>query len=837
MLKDHAPALLPEPPARKVGGAVFAGLFGVLAVMSCLKYLALHSTVFDLGVFLSNLHSLHVAGQWWRAFLGHAQPLLPVYAQVYRLVPDQAAPLVLLVSQALVLALPAFFAGRRHGTLAALAYALFFPVWTNALFDFHLDHLLVPILYGFLAAATTGRIGWAVVLGLAPSLVKEPYALTTICCGAYLWLCEGRRGPGLFLAAFGALYFYVATNLVVPFCTVDAGLGVQSGAFSWLGGSPGAALATMITQPGKVLAVVLGVPGKWKYLCFLFGSLLFFPLLRPKLLLPALPTIALSLLSTNPSYYGWANHYTAGAAGVLFFAFCQVLGPVRVLARQSGAGAGRVVFAVMGWLAIAHVMLAPSPVSRLFWTTDSFAFSSDAYEPTARDAAILAEILKVVPQDPRVAVVSQNTLNWGALAERLDYNSFPLGVFEPHPVRDLSGATWADFWTFARTRQTPNLPVRSWQAQYVLLDLTRPWFVLDRGCEFMQGACRDEDVAREFNVFVIRARQEFETLYDQGGFLILRRPKPATPPPAPALPPAEAAAAGQPAEGVAASPPGNQPGVPPAAQPATPGQPPAVVGSPAMVAPGVPVPSGQTPATPMTGPAQATSATAAPAAPGSVPAPAGPPRTTPESDLGTEIEVEVLDRFPSQRAKKLKPAGREGEAAPADQSGQGAGQPAAVTPPAASSSVVPAPTDAPAAEGEAPAKRRQRRPKLDALEAAPSSEAAPGQPAASSAVVPAPADAPAAEGDVPAKRPQRQRRPKPDALEDAPSSEAGPGQPAAAPAGQTSGQSPSLAPDAAPTGENAPRPKPRARRPKNIETIEAGPPEQPPAPAAPATTP
>ncbi|QAZ65953.1 DUF2079 domain-containing protein [Solidesulfovibrio carbinolicus] len=778
MLKDHAPALLPEPPARKVGGAVFAGLFGVLAVMSCLKYLALHSTVFDLGVFLSNLHSLHVAGQWWRAFLGHAQPLLPVYAQVYRLVPDQAAPLVLLVSQAFVLALPAFFAGRRHGTLAALAYVLFFPVWTNALFDFHLDHLLVPILYGFLAAATTGRVGWAVVLGLAPSLVKEPYALTTICCGAYLWLCEGRRGPGLFLAAFGALYFYVTTSLIVPFCTADAGLGIQSGAFSWLGGSPGAALVTLITQPGKVLAVVLGVPGKWKYLFFLFGSLIFFPLLRPKLLLPALPTIALSLLSTNPSYYGWANHYTAGAAGVLFFAFCQVLGPVRVLARQSGAGAGRVVFAVMGWLAIAHVMLAPSPVSRLFWTTDSFAFSSDAYEPTARDAAILAEILKVVPQDPRVAVVSQNTLNWGALAERLDYNSFPLGVFEPHPVRDLSGATWADFWTFVRTRQTPNLPVRSWQAQYVLLDLTRPWFVLDRGCEFIQGACRDEDVAREFNVFVIRARQEFDTLYDQGGFLILRRPQPA--PPTPASPPAEAA--GQPAEGAAASPSVNQPGFPPAVQPATPGQPPAVVGSPATAGPGVPVPSGQTSATPKTGPAQATPA--APAAPGSVPAPAGPPRTTPESDLGTEIEVEVLDRFPSQRAKKLKPTGRESEAGPADQSGPGAGQPAPATTPAPS--VGPAQADAPAAEGEAATKRRQRRPKPEALEAAPSSEAAPGQPAAATS-----------------------------------------GQPS----GPASGQSPSLAPDAAPAGEDAPRPKPRSRRPKTVETIEAGQPEQPPAPA------
>ena len=33
MLKEHGPALLPEPPARNVGGAVFAGLFAVLALM------------------------------------------------------------------------------------------------------------------------------------------------------------------------------------------------------------------------------------------------------------------------------------------------------------------------------------------------------------------------------------------------------------------------------------------------------------------------------------------------------------------------------------------------------------------------------------------------------------------------------------------------------------------------------------------------------------------------------------------------------------------------------------------------------------------------------------
>lgn len=769
MLKEHAPALLPEPPAgRSVGGAVFAGLFGLLAVMSCFKYLALHSTVFDLGVFLSNLHSLHVAGQWWRAFLGHAQPLLPVYAQVYRLVPDQAAPLVLLTSQALFLALPALLAGRRHGMLAALAYALYFPVWTNGLFDFHLDHLLIPLLYGFLAAATTGRVGLAVLLGLAPALVKEPYALTTVFCGLYLWWVEKHSRAGITLVVFGALYFYLATSLVVPFCTADNGLGAQSGAYAWLGGSPGTALLTMVSEPGKTLAVVFGVPGKWKYLFFLFGSLLFFPLLRPKLLLPALPSLALALLSTNPSYYGWANHYTAGAAGVLFFAFCQVLGPVRILARQSGAGSNRVVAAIFGVLALAHVMLAPSPVSRLFWTSDSFAFSSAAYEPTARDAAILSEILRSVPQDPTVPVVSQNTLNWGSLAERLDYNSFPLGVFTPHPVRDLSGATWADFWTFVRTRQTPNLPIRTWQPSYVLLDLTRPWFVLDRGCEFIQGACRDEDVAREFNVYVIKARQELETVYDQGGFLILRRPQPA----APALAPAPAAPA-----------PGDQPAAP--------------IGQPGVQAPGT-VP-GQGPGQPAgqpAGQAPVQPPVQSPVQPQAAPPVAAPGAARPEAAPDSSIEVEVLDRFPTQRAKKAKA----GETAPQAAPEAGVGQSPVVSPEAA-------PTDQPPRR-----KSRSRQPKADATvtpgETVPTPLAAPeAAPDQNQSLSPE-----AAPAEQPPRRKSRSRRPKADAIvTPGQPAEAGPTAPAAPEAAP--GQTQSLSPDTAPT-DQPPRRKSRPRRPK-----------------------
>jgi hypothetical protein len=728
----HAPATLPVGTAnRGFGGAVFFGLFAVLAVMACLKYLALHSTVFDLGVFLSNLYSLHAYGQWWRAFLGHAQPLLPVYAQVYRLVPDQAAPLVLLTVQAFALALPALWAGRRYGLLAAASYALFYPVWTNALFDFHLDHLLIPILFAFLAAATSGRTWLAFVLGLLPAVVKEPYALTTVCCGLYLLLFQGRKAAGWGLVLCGGLYFYAATAWLVPFCTADGNLGAQSGAYAWLGGGPGAALVTMLSHPFTVLAKVFGVPGKWKYMGFLFGALLFFPLFRPKLLLPTLPALALSLLSTHPNYYGWANHYSAGVAGALFFAYCEVLGPVRILARQSGIGVRRFVLALFAALGLVHVALAPSPLGRLFWLSDSFAFSSDAYEPTARDAAILAEMLQNVPRDPSLAVVSQNSLNWGALAERQDYNSFPLGVFTPHPVRDLSGATLADFWHFVRTGQAPNLPVRSWQAQYVILDLKRPWFVLDQGCEFQNGACRDEDVAREFNALVIRARQELETVHDAGGLLILRRPQPAAPEPAAATPPQQPA----PADGT------DPEDASPPATPVAPG-----AGTPAPVAPAAspvaPVAPGQAPQ-PGQPPYPAT-----PGAPQAVPTGRTPAASPPAAQDAGDIEVEVLDRFPSNypgKKGRAAPMTHEGQPAPGQAPVQGV-QPAPAAPGVASPETA-APEAAPDA---APKKERRTRRQKAPAEVAPV-EGAPTEAGEISG-------APAGETPAAATPPRRERR-------------------------------------------------------------------------------
>jgi uncharacterized membrane protein len=510
-------------PAGKVSGAVFAlSFFAVLATMACLKYLSLHTTVFDLGIYLSNLFAVSKGGEWWRAFNGHIQPLLPVFGVLCDMSSDSAAPFLLLIVQALFLALPIVLAAPRFGLMAAMAYALYFAVWFNALFDFHPDFLVVPSLFIFFLLADSGLIWAAFATALLPMLVKEPYALQTAACGIYLLCVSRRRLPGLLLALFGCLYFFAATRYAIPFFTADAGVGLEGGAFSWLGDGIGAMLGHIILHPLDTLGAVFGNAGKLKYLLGVFGALAFLSLVRPLALIVALPCLALSLLSSLPNYYSLANHYAAGLIAPLFYAFCKALGPSRDAFGRYGVPPVLFNLLLALILLAGHVMLSPSPISRLFWQGEAWGYHYSAYQPTARDAEIIKAIHEYVPEDPFIAVSVQNTLNWGAAARRLNYNSFPLGVERPHPVQFMTVDDLAGVRRFVATGEKPPMDIRSWKADYVLLDLKRPWFMVDTGCDW-RGACNDRLVAAEFLAAMNKAKTIFNVIYQNDGFMILRR--------------------------------------------------------------------------------------------------------------------------------------------------------------------------------------------------------------------------------------------------------------------------------------------------------------------------
>ena len=566
---------------------------GCLLLLPLVKVYSLHSSLFDLGIFESLLYRIASTNTWQPAFASHAYGFALSYGWLYGAPPLGLAPYFLIDLQAILLVLPAFWFFHRFGVFAAFVYVTYCPVWINAYFDFHFDHLAVPLLLGFYWALLERRIGWAVLSATLLMFVKEPYALQTAACGVLLlwaafhgesiWVqSQDQISPrklvigALWLIGAGISYFYFSMYYLLPYFSPEGWVGPLGGeAFVGLGHGLGEILLRIVTSPHVVVWEIINTPGKLIYMGVIFGLLAFIPLLRPIFLIPAMPLLAIAMLSNLPNHYDYNTHYTAGLIIPVMLAF--VYGLPRVvriwgklanwiegmlqclrnfihltiaLFRQRGGtvafgeggdirkglfsrlcivfstvDARRQLFYVLltGWILFGHVMLSPSPISRLFWSDKVWSYSWRAYAPTERDAMMKAAMEKYVPANPDISVTAQNTVNWGHLAHRQVYSLFPWGIADPHKVMDLSNRTLEGFGVFLRTGYKPSAVAHDRYADYVVLDLQRPYFLADRGCEWIYGECRDKEMEKKFLDWVVYTRSIYDTVFEQDGFMILRR--------------------------------------------------------------------------------------------------------------------------------------------------------------------------------------------------------------------------------------------------------------------------------------------------------------------------
>ncbi len=521
----------------------------LLPVMALLKPTSLHCSFFDLGVYAWKSWTI-AHGGLQQLFFEHAMPGLGLGGMLYAVFPSLYA---LLLLQSLLLLLPAccmYRVWRRTGAdreaIWLVAYAAFFPVWYIGLFDFHVDALVLPLGYLFYQACFRERWGWAAASALTLCLVKEPYALSAAMCGAYLALKHRRWGMGAAVFLAGLAYFYAAMRWLIPLGSPQR-TGVLGGsAFSWMGGTMGEQLGFILTHPLEVAAALFTPPGKTLYLLALFGSLAMAPLFAPLELMPALPQLAISLLSRQENYHALGHHYTAALVMPLTVAFA--VGLPRALHAWERAGRRRgVLLAVAGFCLLAgNVLVSPSPVSRLFWTDKVWSYGWRAYLPTSRDRAIAQAITETVPPDPDVVVSCQNTLAHSRLFNRRLAYSFPEAVLQPQALPDFLDTG----------RPTPEL------AQYVVLDLRRPLYLVDKGCQWRSGperelrgapwdvlftqaqgppvtpwlGCGNAAFTDRFADILTQTLREFEPVRSFDGFAVLRRRTPTPDPDGGSLP-------------------------------------------------------------------------------------------------------------------------------------------------------------------------------------------------------------------------------------------------------------------------------------------------------------
>ena len=471
------------------------------------------------------------SGQWQSLFLSHVQPFGLFWSIPFFLLSIDWAATIILVFQAAFLALPVIGLYRYFGIISALAFSFYFPLWYNALFDFHMDHLAVPILFGFFFYERKGKLPHAIFLAVLLALVKEPFALQTAFCGLYLCVARKKHLSGLLLILFGMVYFFLATQYIQhyfnsPFIAIAGGWDPvsQNTAFGWLGKNKQEVILFLITNPYSVFLEIVTNQEKIKYVLYLFGALGFIPLLRPAILLPAIPILLISLLSNNPAHHAYNNHYTAGLIAPLIMAFSEGLPSAKKLWHKATFPNHLFMQILIGGLLTCHIFVSPSPLSRKFFLNTSWFYHYTVYLPSERTRMIKSAVIEYIPLKPALIISIQNTLNLGYFSKHQNILVFPHGAAEKMSIAKINHLNWAGFWHFLRHQKLEKNSTSPLWADYVIIDLKKPWFIVGQGCHWIQGTCLEgqHQFTSEFSSLVKKTEKNFYTIYENDEFMILK---------------------------------------------------------------------------------------------------------------------------------------------------------------------------------------------------------------------------------------------------------------------------------------------------------------------------
>jgi uncharacterized membrane protein len=314
-----------HPPSSLLWAIAIAAI--ILFLSSSLRHALFQSTAFDLGIFdqaiylisqnqtpFSSLMQMHILGD-------HAAFIYYPLALLYKIYPD-VHWLFLVQAVALSLgALPSWslarLAGLNQSQSRAIAFIyLLYPVVFNInLFDFHPEVIALPALLCAILAASLNKVIWFCSAVLLVLSCKAVLSLTVAAMGFWLLLCEKKQRCGTIALLLGIAWFAIASQKIIPLFSGSEVAGV--GRYSYLGKSVLEIAINLIIKPqlvlGKVLSFdtlkyifVLSLPVIWGLLPF--SSKIGLRYLTP--LIPAIPTLAVNILSDLPFQRSLAYQYS-----------------------------------------------------------------------------------------------------------------------------------------------------------------------------------------------------------------------------------------------------------------------------------------------------------------------------------------------------------------------------------------------------------------------------------------------------------------------------------------------------------------------------------------------
>ncbi len=263
-------------------------------------------------------------------FAIHFEPILFLVSLFYLIWAD---PKLLLILQTVVVALgafPAFWIARLRlrsepaAVVIALLYLLY-PVQQQATTsDFHAVTFTASLLLFTLYFLYTRRTLWLFVFALLSMACKEEISLLVLMLGLWTVVFQHRWRTGLLLFLSGACWFVLAVYVIMPhFSPTHHPLLISR--YDDLGKGPFQVMHTLLLHPGTFFNQYVLENDHMAYLHIIFLPALGLPLLAPWVLVLAVPSLILNMISSDKQMYSGLFQYNAEIVPILIFATIEAL--------------------------------------------------------------------------------------------------------------------------------------------------------------------------------------------------------------------------------------------------------------------------------------------------------------------------------------------------------------------------------------------------------------------------------------------------------------------------------------------------------------------------------
>ncbi|HLX39370.1 MAG TPA: DUF2079 domain-containing protein, partial [Ktedonobacteraceae bacterium] len=263
-------------------------------------------------------------------FAIHFEPVLFIVSLFYIPWPN---PDTLLVLQSIVVAtgaLPAFWLARLRlrnewASVGIAALYLFYPAQQFAqVNDFHAVTFTASLLLFTLYFMYTRRTLWLFVFAILSMACKEEIPLVIIMFGLWSILFQHRWRSGLALTLLAAVWAVVGLS-IIPHIFSPLGHPLLTTRYAGLNQGYLHYVLHLVAHPSTTIKQYILEPSHLYYLRVLLTPAGYLPLLAPWVLILAVPSIALNLLSSDPNMYSGMFQYNAEIVPVLIFSTIEAI--------------------------------------------------------------------------------------------------------------------------------------------------------------------------------------------------------------------------------------------------------------------------------------------------------------------------------------------------------------------------------------------------------------------------------------------------------------------------------------------------------------------------------